>query len=527
MLTSLSASRFDDNRGGESYRPTSRSSLRSSLSYARHARSPPRNRSPRLVADTWAPSASRAYVGRRVRSRSPPAVRRRSRSPSFQRPYGRMRTPPRRFSPRQNDRARSPSQSFGRSRSPYSENRSQNASWGALKQSWETPSPNEDLRYSRRDGFASHIHDKYPRHNSPSRHGMIPDTSSRTSFQNGEPAQGGWRDRHMRSISRRRSPSPPRSAPSAHTSAPCSGLNSRRSSPLIHLDRTIVTPSGFRSRSPTSESTPHQHLPSAQDILPADQARHPKIAQNERANKTAMEGRAALCTTPDLGSGTCTLPRYGDQQISNHLSPAHATANIPSQPKSYNISQRHLQPGNSYNSNSLTPQRRGPSISLLSAPTGPRGGNPRESPWARRVPTSTTPHGPPLGPRSSSVHAGLGNDFQQQPIHRQNSTTPTIEPRVQKFTDHLAGLSSIIPGGKLFSSSLDTTAERRLAQLEADRERLFEQTAASQRLKRLVTMDWDKLDRESSVSDLKSELAEGHLQCITDSQSVHLGLASF
>ncbi|RJE26086.1 hypothetical protein PHISCL_01611 [Aspergillus sclerotialis] len=519
--------RYDDNRGGESYRPTSRSSVRSSLSYARPARSPPRNRSPRLVADTWAPSASRAYVGRRVRSRSPPAVRRRSRSPSFQRPYGRMRTPPRKFSPRQNDRARSPSQSFGRSRSPYSENRSQNASWGTLKQSWETPSPNEDSRYSRREGFASHIHDKYLRHSSPSRRGMIPDTYSRTSFQNGDPAQGGWRDRHVRSTSRRRSPSPSRSAPSAHTSASCSGPNSRRSSPLIHSDRAIITPFGFRSRSPTSESTPHQRIPSTQDPLASDQARNPKIAQNERGHRSAMEGRAALCATPDLDTGTCTLPRYGDQQNSNHLSPAYAAASTPSQPKSYNMSQRHLQPGNSHNSSSLASQRRGPNISLLSAPTGPRGGNLRESPWARRGPTSTTPHGPPLGPRGSSVHAGLGNEFQQQSIHRQNSATPTIEPRVQKFTNHLAGLCSVIPGGKLFPSSLDTTAEKRLAQLEADRERLFEQAAASQRLKRLVIMDWDKLDRESSVSDLKSELAEGHLQCITDGQSVPLGVVSF
>ena len=521
--------RFDDNRGGESYRPTSRSSLRSSLSYARHARSPPRNRSPRLVADTWAPSTSRPYIGRRPRSRSPPTVRRRSRSPSFQRPYGRMRTPPRKFSPRRNEKARSPSQSFGRSRSPYSENRSQNAFWGAPKQSWETPPLSEDIRYSKRESFASHISDKYPRPSSPPRRGIIPEACSRTSFQNGDPAQGGWRDRHMGSTPRRRSPSLPRSVPSAHTSAPCSGPNSRRSSPPLHSDRAIITPFGFRSRSPASESTPYQRLPSAQDSFPSDQARSPSVnpktpMQNETGHKSAMEGRATLCTTQKLDTVTCTLPRHGDQQIPDQLNSAHTTANTPSQPKSYSMPQRHVPPPGSHSSSPLSSQRRGPSISLLSAPTGPRGGNSRDTPWARRGPTPAAPHGPPLGPRGGSVHAGPGNEFQQHSTHRQKSATPSYEPRVQKFTNHLAGLCSIIPGGKPFSSPLDSTTEKRLSQLEADRERLFDQAAASQKWKRLVIMDWDKLDRESSVSDLKSELAEGHLQCITDGQSAHLGV---
>lgn len=38
-------------------------------------------------------------------------------------------------------------------------------------------------------------------------------------------------------------------------------------------------------------------------------------------------------------------------------------------------------------------------------------------------------------------------------------------------------------------------------------------------------MDWDKLDRESSIGDLRSELAEGHLQYLTDGESVHAGVS--
>jgi hypothetical protein len=63
--------------------------------------------------------------------------------------------------------------------------------------------------------------------------------------------------------------------------------------------------------------------------------------------------------------------------------------------------------------------------------------------------------------------------------------------------------------------------EKRLAQLEMDKERLFEQIADSQRLKHLVIRDWERLDRESSICALKSELAEGHLLCITDGESMH------
>lgn len=65
-------------------------------------------------------------------------------------------------------------------------------------------------------------------------------------------------------------------------------------------------------------------------------------------------------------------------------------------------------------------------------------------------------------------------------------------------------------------SVLDTATEKRLAQLEADRERLLDQMAETQRSKRAGLRDWDRLDRESSICALKSELAEGHLQRMAD-----------
>lgn len=65
-------------------------------------------------------------------------------------------------------------------------------------------------------------------------------------------------------------------------------------------------------------------------------------------------------------------------------------------------------------------------------------------------------------------------------------------------------------------SVLDTATEKRLTQLEADRERLLDQMAETQRSKRAGLRDWDRLDRESSICALKSELAEGHLQRMAD-----------
>jgi hypothetical protein len=63
---------------------------------------------------------------------------------------------------------------------------------------------------------------------------------------------------------------------------------------------------------------------------------------------------------------------------------------------------------------------------------------------------------------------------------------------------------------------LDAATEKRLSQLEIDKEKLLEQMAEKQRLKRAGLREWDRLDRESSICALKSELAEGHLQRMAD-----------
>lgn len=101
---------------------------------------------------------------------------------------------------------------------------------------------------------------------------------------------------------------------------------------------------------------------------------------------------------------------------------------------------------------------------------------------------------------------------------RPNSSISAASPSspVPKGPNHLAGLNVIIPGGKLLPSSVDPATEKRLSQLEVDREKLLEHVAETQKSKRAGLRDWDRLDREISICALKSELAEGHLQRMAD-----------
>ncbi|XHF99068.1 hypothetical protein AWENTII_002580 [Aspergillus wentii] len=530
--------RFDDRRGGESYRPTGRSGRSSSRGYIRHARSPPRNRSPRLVADTWVPSNSRVYD--RLRSRSPPAFRRRSRSPSFHNrdacagTYGRTRSP-RRFSPRRDGRARSPLQTSWRPRSPFGDSRTRDASWGRTtpKRLRDQSPPSQDFRFFKRECIASSTCDRYGKPASPSRRNISGENVSHAPLlpRSRSPFQGGRRERYPDTI-RRRSPSPSKGNSSVQTSTPGSIANSRRSSPLSHVDRINSQPFDSRSRSPANSSIPHRPFSRPFDRSPPYQERtHPAkyqafgrdwtrhISPNDEHTVISSGSRR----DPESHGVTRSLENQ-QQMESIQSNVTHASGSTPSQPKAYLLPTQLPPSGPSHGSKSFSSHNRGPNISLLSAPTRPRwASNFRENSWAggsaRRGPVPSAPS----GPRGNFTPTGSGVETSRQSVHRQSSVTPTTHPRAPRLTNHLAGLCSIIPGGKFFLSQLEPTMERRLSQLAADQERLFEQIAERQKLKRFGMRDWDKLDRESAISALKSELADGHLQRITDGESVGVG----
>lgn len=168
-------------------------------------------------------------------------------------------------------------------------------------------------------------------------------------------------------------------------------------------------------------------------------------------------------------------------------------------------------------------------MSMLSAPTRPRGGfNIRDNSWSgstpRRGTLPTVSQGSSSVSRGSSLTSpGPGTESHQHAFNRQSNAVNTGYPRTQRLTNYLAGLYSIIPGGKAFPSQMEFPTEKRLAQLELDKTRLFDQAMQIQESKRSVMRDWDRLDRESSISTLRSELAEGHLQRITGGEGGHAG----
>lgn len=445
--------RFEERRGGESYRPSDRPGRSPSRGYdSRHRRSPPRNRS-RLRADTWVPS-NRSY--NRPRSRSPPDYRRRSRTPpprgrGYHPPgsYARRRSPPRRHSPRREDRIRSPPASW-RSRSPQSDSRSRDVSRG---------------RGSPRFGREPH-----------------PDVNKNQS--NKRPALG---------------------APTFPDHTGAKNL-SRRPSPLPYV-ATARAPLRSRSRSPARQS-PTQR--SSDHPGPSSFRNRDSTVANDLVDSIKRPGNLDAFEKDTLES---VQARNGN--------------NVPNQPRNTSISQSPPLGSNHESKMASNTHRSSQHLSLLSAPTRPRRGpGPRDGHWGggpvvRRGAPASTPSNAPSGPRASFLNNSPNTGFSgpgsfRHSISRPSNTAHLVPPAAPKAPNHLAGLGTILPGGQLLPLALDAATEKRISQLEADQEKLLERLADAQRLKRAGLRDWDRLDRETSICALKSELAEGHLQRMAD-----------
>ncbi|KAL4746010.1 hypothetical protein BDW72DRAFT_185719 [Aspergillus terricola var. indicus] len=497
-------------------------------------RSPPS----RFVADTWAPSPGRPYA--RPRSRSPPVFRRRSRSPQpYNRAVGVVSYPKtyasRKFSPRRDVRARSPVSSSRRPRSPFREDRARDITWShntsISRQPRDSSSSGRDYGYYR----ANHRPPSAGRHTrpgSPPRHGPSFDDDQRQTPRARSPFTNGRRDTTADRYHgyRRRSQSP-NSTFAKRPSAPGSMSNSRRSSPIDDRNNSIRS---NRSRSPHTSHTlgrrrsrergtstsRNYHAPAVKSQMETPEAR-PKSPALER-----MITETPSCST------NAEVPQSSELLGRTTHTGTSYPSNAPSQPKAFSNNRNRKSsspPGPPHGPKTLPSHPRSSNISLLSAPTRPRGSsNFKDSGWVgpsiRRGPAPSGPHGTPIAPRNNQLLVP-GIELQRSRSCRPNSVlgSPSNTPRHAKY---LVGLNMIVPGGKLAPTELDTIAEKRLSQLDADKDRLFNQIAESQKLKRAGLRDWDKLDRESSICALKSELAEGHLQCITDAEGI-LGRALF
>ncbi|KAK2749189.1 hypothetical protein FQN57_006804 [Myotisia sp. PD_48] len=561
--------RFDDQRrGGESYRPFRRSPRPESRPF----RSPPRNRSPvRPAADTWAPS-NRG----RPRSRSPDNFRPRSRSPPFRgRGRGfnfanRHRSPPRGLSPgrdrpppRFNRRSRSPlGPPLRRSPPPFNRNRSP-----GLKRGRE-PSP----------GAVHPPHaQKRERNNSPLR-GRFDRPRSPPFIQNSHPRDGRFGPRKWsRSPDRRPSrvepyrPLPPRSPSAAALSAPSSGhdsaATSRRSSPpgLDRVARNYPNPSSHASTpgpsrpsydSGIARESPVSNTPTARPTenirvsprIPSSPRRpsaslpSPRSQESPKSNVESEQGSNRSNQTKPIG-----ISRDESKAIS--ASPAPAPAPGPGASDTPTAVSPPLGPSAAPVARPMKMATRGHHAALLSAPTRPKGSSgpafardtgpptgPRESmraslgPMRRGGSHAPSPHHGhlPTGPRGNSGSPGSDTrpyESNSRSTFRHANSAPANFQRTQRFTNHLSGLPSVIPGGKVLPSVLEPMTDKRLVQLDADREKLLEQISEKQRAKRDSLREWDKLSRESEIGALKTELADGHLQRMSETEGIGGGVA--
>lgn len=168
-----------------------------------------------------------------------------------------------------------------------------------------------------------------------------------------------------------------------------------------------------------------------------------------------------------------------------------------------------------------------------SAPTRPRGAFGRDFGPRRGGPPSyvgqgrgfTAEHsGPPTGPRNSFSSARPHESYQSAFRGNSNAAAASFT-RPPRLSHHLASLPTVIPGGRLGSSGFDVASEKRITQLEKDREALFEQLEERSKIKRAGLHHWERLEKENTMSALKSDLAESHLHAMAGSDHLSSGAA--
>ncbi|KAJ5345536.1 hypothetical protein N7452_003540 [Penicillium brevicompactum] len=304
-------------------------------------------------------------------------------------------------------------------------------------------------------------------------------------------------------VSHNRTSSPPKLT-SPPTTLALSGSEPRRS-PLGAEEPNFI-PQGPRARSPIHP------IPPSRFSKPASRSPHLDQHQDSDAplppKRIDHDDRDAM-TPPSLDQGQ--PPPSGPRM----------SGSVPTQPKNHSAGPVSQPPSGPYQGPRPPSHqhRASPNVSMLSAPTRPRRGPSSREPWtgppSSRRGSAALSHGPPVGPRASfSPPTAGGGGFRQSTPRQPSVSTP--QPSTHRGPNYLAGVSALIPEGKSFSNFLDPAVEKRLCQLETDREKLLEQIAETQRTKRVELRDWDRLDRESAICALKSELAEGHLQRMAD-----------
>ncbi|TKX19544.1 hypothetical protein C1H76_8393 [Elsinoe australis] len=533
--------------GGQSYRP--------------NRSPPPRQEYRRRSPPPRAPAYNDPYrrpIPSRPRSRSPPPYRRRSRSPppyrgrdgdfrprprspprrDFDRDFGYRGPPPRdlrdvRDEPRFRDRSplRAPTD-----RSPLPAKRSRDVSPISSRGRFSPP----PAKRERLSSPGRSRYNDYPlsRDRSPPRRGYSPSRDRRLS-----PQRGATRDyipdtrspfRPIERVGpravdnwRRRSPSPRRlEAPSAPESGRDSGATSRRSSPPVHPSRLAVIgderPRGPRddypprgpppvsTRSPRPRSPPRR--PESTSAFPRD-APVPSPARpagpparEESSERPPPTGPGGARPATDIPSGPSRAPPTGPKPPASGPpsapraappTPAAPRGDFPSGPRGR---------GGGY----PTPSYRGrggyaPSSgrdyaapsrdydATPSIPSGPRSGPPPSGPY--RSPSTASA---PTYPRSQRF----------APNGAPIPTSPAMSGARKISNPYLASLPPILDEGKKLPPLYDRS---RLDKLEEETERMRKALDEKQARKRKGLREWDRLEREVQLAELRGNLAEESL----------------
>ncbi|RYO86510.1 hypothetical protein DL762_004702 [Monosporascus cannonballus] len=541
--------RYDDGEvtrygAGESYRPFN--SNRS----PRRARSPPpreRARSPPLVD-------SDRYVPGRRRSRTPPDRYRRDlsrerrnprdagdswrrgdatrrspprRSPPRRSPPRRSPPPPRRFSPprrddrdrdRDRDRLRSPRRGFDSRFNPPT----------------QAVNPNRiplTLPYRRRS--RSFDRDRNGRDRTPPPRPSSPPGPRGSTYRGRSRSAERRDDRYVASYHRR--PSPPRD--SAISSAVPSRDTSRRPSP----------PGGPPARR-GDRSRPESPIPSR----PLSRSPHGVPGRDRSPQRTPVEPSSAAARSPPRGPAAFRPPPTGPRdprgyggQSATAIGPPPRPAPAPAAPSSRHETSRSNAPAPSP---TLNRQEMNTSPGL--PPSGPRshfssrgGGYSRGgrggSAWGPPVqsrnlsptagPASASPGTtgsamPPTGPRGSisshSVPSTPAALSQSKPFDPPKG--PAADKNKPSFAQQLlASMPPLVPGGKADPAQLAMDAAvlpellAHTQRLKEEEERIREEKYAKEERLRKSLAEWDRMERESRVMELRDQLAEETLKKIS------------
>ena len=429
-----------------------------------------------------------------------PTYRRRSRTPLGRgfgpNGYERRRSPPRRFSPRREERIRSPP-AIWRSKSPFNDGRSRDSSRGhnSPRRPRDATPGTQGFRPSRRDGPPAPSLDKSLE--------LLRQEHRQKFCRRKVPAPGPRGDHAPDRTSQDRILSSRHASP-AQVVASQSETISQRSSPAV--EKAGFVSQGSRSRSPVHlgpqrSSKPPGRSPFQDQIPDTDSSVIPR--RSEHGERLSLNNQS---------------PAFNSEKMQDqHQMSGPRVNNIPTQPKNHSASPHYLPTSGPYQG-PRPPSN--PHRGVLSAPTRPRRGPGSRESWMGTPPVRRGPapasHGPPAGPRGSFSSSVTGGGSFRHATPRQSISASAAQPAPSRGGNHLAGLCTIIPEGRCLPSLLEPAVEKRLSQLDTDKEKLLEQMAEMQRSKRAELRDWDRLDRESSICALKSELAEGNLQRMAD-----------